>query len=108
MAETCSSKKKWLLRNLSTPCLIVYCYEFKQTVAWQAFDSLFLSLSFSLSFWKEAKKFWYLIFCNIGKTNTCNLREEERLAEEMRKYTYLYDKTDKMDAKDAIERKIAG
>ena len=35
---------------------------------------------------KEAKKFFlYLIFYNMGKTNTCNLRENECLAEEVRK-----------------------
>lgn len=31
----------------------------------------------------------------MGQTNTCNLREDERLAKEVRKYTCLYDKADK-------------
>ena len=31
----------------------------------------------------------------MGKTNTCNLREDERLAEEVRKHKCMYDKADK-------------
>ena len=108
MAETCSNKKKWLLRNLHLVWLSIAMSLRKLLLDEHSTLSIFLSLSSSLSFWKEAKKFWYLIFCNIGKTNTCNLREEERLAEEMRKYTYLYDKADKMHANDAIERKMPG
>lgn len=31
----------------------------------------------------------------MGKTNTCNLKEDKLLAEEVRKYTCLYDKIGK-------------
>ena len=31
----------------------------------------------------------------MGKTNTCNLQEDELLTEEVRKYPCLYDKSDK-------------
>ena len=31
----------------------------------------------------------------MGKSNTCNLREDESLTEELRKYTCLYDKAEK-------------
>ena len=43
----------------------------------------------------------------MGKTNTCNLREDESLTEELRKYTCLYDKAER-NTKNAIERKKPG
>ena len=40
------------------------------------------------------KLFLYLIFYNIDKTNTFNWRECERLTEQVRKHTCLYDKAE--------------
>ena len=44
---------------------------------------------------RREKVILYLMFYKMCKTNTCNLREDERLAEEVRKHKCMYYKTDK-------------
>ena len=44
---------------------------------------------------RSEKVILYLMFYKMCKTSTYNLREDERLAEKVRKHKCMYNKTDK-------------